>query len=108
MTEYIIPVEAVIVALAAISGFFIKKWMDRSEIGWREQMDSFAKRQDVRLDKIEGKLDSLMSGRIEFVPRLELSSTVERFHARMDELNAQIMELSSRVGVIEGIRHSGE
>jgi hypothetical protein len=103
MSPYVLPVEVIIVALVAVSGFFIKRWMDRAEHGWREQMDNFAKRNDIRLDKIETKIDVWMAGQSAFVTRDEYNTATARAHARIDELERQLMDLASRVGTIEGL-----
>jgi hypothetical protein len=100
--QYILPAEVIIVALAAVAGFFIKKWMDHFETNWRGQMDSMERRHTARFDKIESKLDMLMFGGSAYVSREEFLKITTQLQSRMDEHDQNIIELASRMGAVEG------
>jgi hypothetical protein len=104
--QYILPAEAIIVVLAAIAGFFIKRWMDNFDSSWRKQMEGLEKRYDTRFDKIEAKLDKLVHDRTDYITRQEFLSEIARIHTRFDDMNAIILEQATRISVLEGLQKS--
>jgi hypothetical protein len=94
--------EMILMALAALAWLFIKKWMDRAEGEWKDRLEIFTRGQDVRFDKIEHKIDSLIEGRMTFVMRSDLNDSLSRLHVRLDEMNDKIIDVAAKIANLEG------